>query len=233
MAYGAIRIMIDHKEEVIMAEEYRTVYTGGEGEVVEKKSRFIATVVPVRSEEEALQAIEQLRKKYWDARHNCFAYVIGERGELERFSDDGEPGGTAGKPILEVLKGEELRNTLIVVTRYFGGTLLGTGGLVRAYTQSAQAGIAASTLITKIDGYELKIETDYSGLGKLQYLLAQRGLPTVDADYAETVTLSTLVAAGEEKAFIKAVTEATNAQAAVRRERACRFAYQEGEAVIF
>ena len=104
---------------------------------------------------------------------------------------------------------------------------------MRAYTQSAQEGIAASTLITKIDGYELKIETDYSGLGKLQYLLAQRGLPTVEADYAETVTLSTLIAAGEEAAFVEAVTEATNAQAAVRRERACRFACFEGRVAVF
>lgn len=213
--------------------DYRTVYEGGKGEIVEKKSRFIGEVFPAETEEEAAEILGNIKKQYWDARHHCWAYVIGEEQVQERFSDDGEPGGTAGKPILEVIRGHGLKNVLVVVTRYFGGTLLGTGGLVRAYTQAAQAGIAASTLITKIDGYELKIETDYSGLGKLQYLLAQRGLPTVDADYAETVTLSTLVAAGEEKAFIEAVTEATNAQAAVRRERACRFAYQGGEAMIF
>ena len=113
-----------------MLEEYRTIYQGGEGELIEKKSRFIATVRLVKSEEEALAFIEEMRKKYWNATHNCFAYVIGERKEIMRCSDDGEPQGTAGKPMLDVLLGEELYNTAVVVTRYFGGTLLGTGGLV-------------------------------------------------------------------------------------------------------
>lgn len=213
--------------------DYRTVYEGGKGEIVEKKSRFIGEVFPVETEDEAAEIIGRIKKQYWDARHHCWAYVIGEGQVQERFSDDGEPGGTAGKPILEVIRGHKLKNVLVVVTRYFGGTLLGTGGLVRAYTQSAQAGIAGSTLITKIDGYQLRIETDYAGLGKLQYLLAQKGLPAVDADYGEKVTLSTLIPAGEEAAFITAVTEATNAQAVVRREKACRFAYHEGEVRVF
>lgn len=213
--------------------DYQTVYEGGKGEIVEKKSRFIAEVFPVEMEEEAVEILGNIKKQYWDARHHCWAYVIGEEQVQERFSDDGEPGGTAGKPILEVLRGYGLKNVLVVVTRYFGGTLLGTGGLVRAYTQAAQAGIAASTLIKKIDGYQMKIETDYSGLGKLQYLLAQRKLPVIDADYGEAVTLSTLIPTEEETAFITAITEATNAQAVVRREKACRFAYTEGEPVIF
>ena len=113
-----------------MAEKYKIIYQGGEDEIVEKKSRFIATVFPVRTEEEALGFIEATRKKYWNARHNCFAYVIGDRGELARCSDDGEPQGTAGKPMLDVLLGEGIHNVAVVVTRYFGGVLLGTGGLV-------------------------------------------------------------------------------------------------------
>ena len=116
-----------------MTEQYKEIYEGGSDEVVEKKSRFIATVFPVKTEEEAVAIIEETKKKYWDARHNCFAYVIGSKNELQRFSDDGEPSGTAGKPILDVLTGEGVHNALIIVTRYFGGTLLGTGGLVRAY----------------------------------------------------------------------------------------------------
>ena len=112
--------------------EYRTEYQGGKGEIVEKKSRFIAEVFLVHSEEEAMQYLEQIRKKYWDARHHCWAYVIGEERVTERCSDDGEPSGTAGKPILEVIRGAGLHNIFVVVTRYFGGTLLGTGGLVRA-----------------------------------------------------------------------------------------------------
>ena len=111
--------------------EYKIVYCGGEGEIVEKKSRFIATVKPVDSEEEASAFIAEMKKKYWDARHNCSAFVIGEHNEIQRSSDDGEPAGTAGHPMLDVLLGEGIHNTAVVVTRYFGGTLLGTGGLVR------------------------------------------------------------------------------------------------------
>ena len=106
--------------------EYKIVYKGGTGEIVEKKSRFIANVFKVESEDEALEIIEQTRKKYWDARHNCFAYIIGENGQTKRCSDDKEPQGTAGKPILEVIEGAGIKNILVVVTRYFGGTLLGT-----------------------------------------------------------------------------------------------------------
>lgn len=211
-----------------MAAEYRTVYTGGEGEIVEKKSRFIATAAPVRSEEEALQIIEQIRKKYWDARHNCYAYVIGERGELERFSDDGEPGGTAGKPILEVIKGEELRNTLIVVTRYFGGTLLGTGGLVRAYSAAAKAGIASSVIITRIPGIKLHITTEYTGLGKIQYILGQRGITTLDSVYTDKVELEVLTAEAEAEAVKAELTEGTNGQAIIETGAVCHFAKING-----
>lgn len=211
-----------------MAAEYRTVYTGGEGEIVEKKSRFIATAAPVRSEEEALQIIEQIRKKYWDARHNCYAYVIGERGELERFSDDGEPGGTAGKPILEVIKGEELRNTLIVVTRYFGGTLLGTGGLVRAYSAAAKAGIASSVIITRIPGIKLHITTEYTGLGKIQYILGQRGITTLDSVYTDKVELEVLTAEAEAEAVKAELTEGTNGQAIIEIGAVCHFAKING-----
>ena len=211
-----------------MVAEYRTVYTGGEGEIVEKKSRFIAAAAPVRSEEEALQIIEQIRKKYWDARHNCYAYVIGERGELERFSDDGEPGGTAGKPILEVIKGEELRNTLIVVTRYFGGTLLGTGGLVRAYSAAAKAGIASSVIITRIPGIKLHITTEYTGLGKIQYILGQRGITTLDSVYTDKVELEVLAAEAEAEAVKAELTEGTNGQAVIETGAACYFANING-----
>ena len=219
---------MDHRKEGIMVAEYRTVYTGGEGEIVEKKSRFIATAAPVRSEEEALQIIEQIRKKYWDARHNCYAYVIGERGELERFSDDGEPGGTAGKPILEVIKGEELRNTLIVVTRYFGGTLLGTGGLVRAYSAAAKAGIASSVIITRIPGIKLHITTEYTGLGKIQYILGQRGITTLDSVYTDKVELEVLTAEAEAEAVKAELTEGTNGQTIIETGAVCHFAKING-----
>ena len=213
--------------------DYRTVYEGGTGEIVEKKSRFIARVFPVEREEEADRHLADVKKQYWDARHHCWAYIIGGEQVQERFSDDGEPAGTAGKPILEVLRGHGLHNVLIVVIRYFGGTLLGTGGLVRAYTQSAQAGLAASTMIMKIEGYKVKIKTDYSTLGKLQYLLAQRTLPVIASDYTDSVTLTTLIPAGEEDNLLSALTESTNGQAEITRDCACRFAYNNGEPIIF
>ena len=128
---------------------YHVVYEGGEGEVVEKKSRFIATVKPVESEEEAVAFINEMKKKYWDARHNCSAFVIGANQELTRCSDDGEPAQTAGRPMLDVLLKEGITNVAVVVTRYFGGVLLGTGGLVRAYQKAVQEGLAASTIIEK------------------------------------------------------------------------------------
>ena len=120
---------------------YKILLKGGQGEIVEKKSRFIATIEPVSTEEEAAAFIELTKKKYWDARHNCTAMIIGRHGEITRCSDDGEPSGTAGRPMLEVLTGEGLHNIVVVVTRYFGGTLLGTGGLVRAYSQAVKEGL--------------------------------------------------------------------------------------------
>ena len=117
-----------------------------------KKSRFIATVRPVQTEEEALAFIEEMKKKYWDARHNCYVYSVGKNREYTRCSDDGEPSGTAGRPMLDVILGEDIYNVAAVVTRYFGGILLGTGGLVRAYSRSLQEGLAASTVIEKTYG---------------------------------------------------------------------------------
>lgn len=211
-----------------MAEKYKIIYQGGEDEIVEKKSRFIATVFPVRTEEEALGFIEATRKKYWNARHNCFAYVIGDRGELARCSDDGEPQGTAGKPMLDVLLGEEIHNVAVVVTRYFGGVLLGTGGLVRAYSSAVKAGLASSVIITKISGVKLKINTDYTGLGKIQYILGQRGIKILDSVYTDKVELSVLLAkeiSGEVQAEI---TEGTNGQAGLEVVEECYFAEIDG-----
>ena len=151
--------------------QYKTVYVGGEGEIVEKKSRFIATVIPCEDEETALSFIEATKKKYWDARHNCSAYTVGFNHELERCSDDGEPQKTAGRPMLDVLLNEGIHNVCVVVTRYFGGVLLGTGGLVRAYQAAVKEGLKNSTVITKQYGKKIKIVTDYNGIGKIQSAL--------------------------------------------------------------
>ena len=182
----------------------------------------------MENEEEALEFIEKTKKKYWDARHNCFAYVIGERGQLQRCSDDGEPNGTAGKPMLDVLLGNELRNVAVVVTRYFGGTLLGTGGLVRAYSQVVKAGLRASVVITKILGVKLHIETDYTTFGKIQYILAQRELKILDTVYTDKVELEVLIPKTELEQVMHAITEGTNAQADMTPKEECYYAEIDG-----
>ncbi len=216
-----------------MLSQYKTVYAGGEAEIIEKKSRFIATVKPVKSEEEAIAFIEGLKKKYWNATHNCSAYVIGEHFQIQRCSDDGEPSGTAGKPMLDVLLGDELHDTAVVVTRYFGGTLLGTGGLVRAYQASTKAGLEASTVITKMHGSRVSVETDYTGLGKIQYILGQRGLTILNSQYTDKVALEVLLPEAEVKTVMAEITEGTNGQAVMEVMEECYFANVNGEMLIF
>ncbi len=215
-----------------MAADCKILYKGGESEIVEKKSRFIATTFTVRTEEVALEFIESIRKKYWDARHHCYAYIVGGHGELRRCSDDGEPSGTAGKPMLDVLAGEELRDALVVVTRYFGGTLLGTGGLVRAYSGAARKGLEASVTAFRVSGVMLHIATDYTGLGKIQYILGKRGISALDSTYTDKVELKVLVS-GEEAEAVKAeIMEGTNGKARTVEGDRCQFADIEGEPVI-
>lgn len=190
----------------------KTVYSGGEGEIIEKKSRFIATVRPIKSEEEAAAFIQEMRKKYWDAKHNCFAYVIGERHEISRCSDDGEPAQTAGRPMLDLLLLEDIHDVAVVVTRYFGGVLLGTGGLVRAYQQAAREGLAASTMIDKKKGRKLTVGTDYSNLGRLQYLTAQKDLTVMDTVYTEKAELICMVPVEEAEQTEKDLVDETGAK---------------------
>lgn len=213
--------------------QMKIVYEGGEGELIEKKSRFIATVRPVESEEEALAFIAEMKKKYWNATHNCFAFVIGENHQIQRCSDDGEPQGTAGRPMLDVLLGEDVHNTAVVVTRYFGGTLLGTGGLVRAYSRAVQEGLKGSRVIEKKTGALISIRTDYNGIGKLQYLFGQRGLTITDSEYTDIVVVETLVPEVQIQELKEAVTEATNGRAKFLKEEQVCFAFLDGEPLIF
>ena len=216
-----------------MTEQYQTVYEGGTGEIVEKKSRFIATVRPVETEEEARAFIEEMKKKYWDARHNCWAYVLGERQELLRCSDDGEPPQTAGRPMMDVLTGAGLTNTAVVVTRYFGGTLLGTGGLVRAYSAAVQEGLKNSRIITKCRGVRLSIGTDYNGIGRLQYLFGQRQIPMMDTEYTDRVRFAVLVPVSRVQEITKAVTEATSGQVVITEDRELYYAVVDGTYLCF
>ena len=165
---------------------YSVLIKGAEAEIVEKKSRFIATIRPVETEEEA---------------------------QLTRSSDDGEPSGTAGRPMLEVLLGSEIRNIAVVVTRYFGGVLLGTGGLVRAYTQAVQAALEECEAARKKFGVKLKIKTDYNGVGKIQYMLGSKGIAIQDSVYAADVEMIVLVPIEEYDQLYNELVEATNARA--------------------
>ena len=210
----------------------KIILKGGSAEITEKKSRFIADIFPVHSVDEANEKIAAMRKQYWDARHNCSAMIIGERGEFSRSSDDGEPSGTAGRPMLAVLTGAGVTNVCAVVTRYFGGVLLGTGGLVRAYSGAVQAGLDACSIAECIEGFRLRIRTDYNGIGKVQYVLGQRGLPVTDTAYTDMVEIETMVPADILGSIKSEITEKTNAKALFVCEDAARYAIADGECIL-
>ncbi len=201
-----------------MSERYKTVFGEGSGEIEEKKSRFIATLRHVETPEEAAAFYEEMRKKYWDARHNCTACIIGKQGEYRHSSDDGEPSGTAGRPMLEVLSGAGLTDTAAVVTRYFGGTLLGTGGLVRAYSAAVLEGLQHTEILEKRLCVCLQITTDYNGVGKLQYLFAQREVQILDSVYEHDVRFRIAVPPEEQKGITAAVADATAGRAVIEEE---------------
>ncbi len=189
---------------------YKTIKQYGEGEIVEKKSRFLGKIKKVETEEEALSYIESIKKQHWDARHNCFAYIIGTKGETVRCSDDGEPSGTAGKPMLEVLQNQELRNVVAVVTRYFGGVLLGTGGLVRAYTQATQEALKEAEICTMTPVSVLDIQTDYNVIGKVKYTLVQEEISVFNEEYTVDVVVTAAVPMDKKEYLTKKLTEVTN-----------------------
>lgn len=216
-----------------MSEQYKFAYLGGTGEITEKKSRFIATVEPVHSEEEALAFIERIRKQYWDARHNCTAFTIGTRHQLTRCSDDGEPAGTAGRPMLEVLLGEDVHDVAVVVTRYFGGTLLGTGGLVRAYSKAVQEGLQNAVILDKRKAVRLEIKTDYNSIGKIQYLLGQNQIALLNSEYTDSVYLEALVPCDLLDTLSSAITDSTGGRAVLTPGDTCWYALLEGEVLLF
>lgn len=176
----------------------KTITDGAMGEITEKKSRFIATIQPVSTEEEAVAFIAAQKKKYYDARHNCSAYIIGRNGENKKSSDDGEPSGTAGRPMLEVLEREGIYNVCVVVTRYFGGTLLGTGGLVRAYQGATKEALANCNFLTRNVGTLVTIDIPYTLLGKVQYLCSEKEIPVVETKYETNITMTLVFPAGRE-----------------------------------
>lgn len=201
-------------------ESYNTIMSTVSGEITEKRSRFIAAAFHIESEEEANTIIAETRKKYWDARHNCYAYIAGTDNEVSRFSDDGEPGGTAGRPILDVLKSRELTDTLVIVTRYFGGVLLGTGGLVRAYTDATLEALKnadeSGSLVTMCYMQNMVIKTDYNLSGKVQYILAGDERACIRGTrYEADVYFDVAVRTGYAGALRDKITDVTSGKAVV------------------
>jgi uncharacterized YigZ family protein len=196
-----------------MRSTYYTTKGYGEQEITIQKSRFIAYVNRVTSEEEAQQFLQEIRKKHWDANHNCFAYCIGENNTIQKANDDGEPSGTAGVPILEVIKKRNLNDCIIVVTRYFGGTKLGAGGLIRAYGKSASEGINATGIVKRSLMTIMQTKVAYTWLGKVENeLRASNTYILKDIAYADDVIFETYVESGKEDTFNAWIVEMTNGQ---------------------
>ena len=172
-----------------MIKQYKSIHEYGQDEVIIEKSRFIGYAKPVETEEEAREFINEIKKKHKDATHNVWAYTVGMNMDIQRYSDDGEPSGTAGIPTLEVIKKEDLRNVVVVVTRYFGGIKLGAGGLVRAYTKGAKVGVSASKIIDKILYTDIRFKIDYTLLGKVQNELMNLGYIIKEILYEDMVTI--------------------------------------------
>ncbi|MCT1403961.1 YigZ family protein [Paenibacillus sp. p3-SID867] len=210
-----------------MLDRYKTVRQAGSKEIVIKKSRFIGHVMPVETEEEAVAFIEEIKKKHWNATHNCSAYMIGERDEIQKQSDDGEPSGTAGKPILEVIRNQGRKNVAIVVTRYFGGIMLGAGGLIRAYTDGAVAAIESGDPITRVLHREIFVELDYTWLGKVENELRNRDVRMGETNFADTVTLTCLPLDGDAESFMSWMVDLTQGQSLITEGE--RLYFIEGE----
>lgn len=198
-----------------MLERYSTVRAQGSEEIVIKKSRFIGYAKPVETEEEAVQFIDEIKRLHRSATHNCSAYVVGERDQHQKASDDGEPSGTAGKPILEVIKHKGLKNVAVVVTRYFGGIMLGAGGLVRAYTDGAVAGIEAAGEIVQVLHREVFVDVDYTWYGKVENELHGRGTRLGGTEFTDRVIVKCLPVVSEAEAFVAWITDMTQGQAVI------------------
>ena len=211
----------------------RIIYQKGEAEITEKKSRFIGELLPAASEEAAAAAVDAARKRYYDARHHCFAYRIGGPAVTVRMSDDGEPAGTAGKPIAEVLSREGLIDCVAVVTRYFGGTLLGTGGLFRAYEEAAKAALDAAVVLERLEGRNVTVSCDYALWGKIQYRAAEKNLTLLDTAYGAEVTAKLLCPEDAVQALTAELTDLSAGRARIAiGKTAAAYGVRDGKVIL-
>ncbi|GKU23832.1 YigZ family protein [Clostridium folliculivorans] len=192
---------------------YLTIKGYGEDSFDEKKSEFIGYIKRTESEEEAKAFVAEIKNKHKTATHNCYAYIVGQNMNIQRYSDDGEPQGTAGIPILEVIKKNEITDCTVVVTRYFGGILLGAGGLTRAYTKGAAIAIKAAGIVDKVLGVRINITLEYDLLGKVQYICGQNQLHIENIVYTDVVDLYILAEKQESEKIKQSITEQTNGKA--------------------
>jgi uncharacterized YigZ family protein len=195
-----------------LQKEYKTIFEFATTQIEEKKSRFISSVMPVKTEEEAVSFINSLKSKYWDASHNVYSYFTYGDSIIQRYSDDGEPSGTAGLPVLEVIKRTGVQDLVVVVTRYFGGTLLGAAGLIRAYSKSAALGIEAAGIIKKQLCFTVSLTVEYTLLGKVQSLLASNQYTVKNVKYQQDAEIELFIPVDEVEIFNNLIIEATNAR---------------------
>ena len=199
----------------------RVLLSPGVGEIEEKKSKFIAHLKAVHTEEEAVAFFDEIKKKYWDAKHNCTAFILGQRGENTRCNDDKEPAQTAGRPMLNVLQHANLRDVACVVTRYFGGTLLGTGGLIKAYSDAVKDALDKSTFAEEIEGVKFSFTLDYDAYGRVQREFENRKIVLTDTEFTEKISASVEIPASEEEMVRKLLTECTLGRAVIGESRNC------------
>ena len=211
---------------------YKTLHKFGVDEYIVEKSTFIGYAKPIKTEEEAIEFINEIKKKHKDVTHNVWAYTIGENMNIQRYSDDGEPQGTAGIPTLEVIKKEDLRDVVVVVTRYFGGIKLGAGGLVRAYTKGAKVGIEAGIVIEKVKYSEVKIKIEYTQLGRIQNEIMNLGFKVKDTIYSEDVELIVYVRNEEAQSLMDRIIDITSGTADVSLGEEYYLSEKDGELIL-
>lgn len=211
---------------------YKTLHEFGTDEITIEKSTFIGYAKPIKTEEEAVEFINEIKKKHKDARHNVWAYTVGKSMNIQRYSDDGEPQGTAGIPTLEVIKKEDLRDVVVVVTRYFGGIKLGAGGLVRAYTKGAKIGLEAGKIIEKIMYQEVKIKIDYNQLGKVQNEIMNMGYFIKDTIYEDNVEIIVYSRSNEKESIIERINDITSATAQITIGEEFYLSEKDGQVIL-
>lgn len=199
-----------------MITQYRTIYKKGVDEIIINKSRFIGYSLPIDNEDDALSFIEEIKTLHRNATHNVYGYVLGDDNSVQRYSDDGEPNGTAGIPVLEVIKKEDLRNVVVVITRYFGGIKLGTGGLIRAYTKGAKIGIEAGIIVDKVLFKKMKVRVDYTLYGKVENYLKNNGIIIEDTIYDDAVNIILYIDYEKYNSFINIMEDLTSGTVIVK-----------------